>query len=78
MDCALWTDPVETAEFENMLEKAITMNQLRTLSKRTENLKEKWSMESVKSLVNNRFESVALKEKSIVTKKPRRRWNTRA
>ena len=56
-----------------MLEKAITMNQLRTLSKRTENLKEKWSMESVKSLVNNRFELVALKEKSIVTKKPRRR-----
>ena len=51
------------------------MNQLRTLSKRTEKLKEEFlkSMESVKSLVNNRFESVALKEKSIVTKKPRRR-----
>ena len=47
------------------------MNQLRTLSKRTEKLKEEFlkSMESVKSLVNNRFESVALKEKSIVTKK---------
>ena len=47
------------------------MNQLRTLSKRTKNLKEEFSksMESVKSLVDNRFEMVALKEESIDTKK---------
>ena len=47
------------------------MNQLRTLSKQTKNLKEEFlkSMESLKPLVNNRFESIALKEKSIVTKK---------
>ena len=47
------------------------MNQLRTISKRTKNLKEEFlkSMESVKSLVNNRFEMVTLKEKSIDKKK---------
>ena len=47
------------------------MNQLRTISKQTKNLKEEFlkSMESVKSLVNNRFEMVTLKEKSIDRKK---------
>ena len=46
------------------------MNQRRTLSKRTKNLKEEFlkSMESFKPLVNNRFESIALKEKSHTKK----------
>ena len=80
-NCALERDLVETAKFENMLKKVTTMNQLRTLSKRTKNLKKEFSksMKSVKSLVNNRFELVALKKKSIATKKTsNRRWNTRA
>ena len=41
-NCALERDPVETAEFENILKNVTTMNQLRTLSKRTKNLKEEF------------------------------------
>ena len=41
-NCALERDPVETAEFENLLKNVATMNQLRTLSKRTKNLKEEF------------------------------------
>ena len=54
-----------------MFKKVTTINQLRTLSKRTKNFKEEFSksMESVKSLVNNRFDLMAFNEKSIVTNK---------
>ena len=38
-NCALERDLVETAEFENMF---TTMNQLRTLSKQTKNIKEEF------------------------------------
>ena len=68
-NCALERDPIETAEFEKILKKVTSINQLRTLSKQTKNLKEfSKSKESLKSLVNNRFESMASKKKSIVKK----------
>ena len=41
-NCALERDLVETAEFENMFKKFTTMNQLRTLSKQTKNIKEEF------------------------------------
>ena len=57
-------------ELEQKMKSVNSMNNLRNLTKRCVNLKESFieSMKPVKDLVNDRFESMSLKNEKISTK----------